>query len=328
MKARDLLLLLLLCGIIAAVPLFLPWLKLILTVALAKGLAAMGILLLLRAGQVSFGHGLFVAVSAYSAALLTGTFVGDSVLLLLVLGTIAGAVTGVLVGFFVSRYRDIFFAMLNLALSMVFFSLLQKMYRFTGGSDGLRVPTPSLFGLGTSSREFDWLLFLLTLLIAVLAGLVVRRFLASPVGVALDGIKTSEIRLEYLGISARRVLLTAYVLSAALAGLGGAILAIVTGHVTPELSYWTRSAELVFIAILGGTGGVMGPFLGALVYEVVKSYAAAQAANVWQMILGAVLLLIILFAPTGLWGLYRDSVTRFFGRRRRGGDASHERTPT
>jgi len=99
------------------------------------------------------------------------------------------------------------------------------------------------------------------------------------------------------------VLLAAYVLSALMAGCAGALIAMTTRHVTPLLAYWTASGELVFIAILGGAGGVLGPFLGAVTYELVRIYAAAIIADAWQAILGAVLLLVILFAPGGLWGM-------------------------
>ena len=98
------------------------------------------------------------------------------------------------------------------------------------------------------------------------------------------------------------VLLAAYTLSALMAGCGGALIAMTTRHVTPQLAYWTTSGELVFIAILGGIGSALGPFLGAVVYELVRVYAAAAMAELWQLILGAVLLLVILFASRGLWG--------------------------
>ena len=85
--------------------------------------------------------------------------------------------------------------------------------------------------------------------------------------------------------------------------VGGALVAMTTRHVTPLLSYWTASGELVFIVILGGVGSALGPFLGAVAFELVRVYAAASFADAWQLILGAVLLLVILFAPGGLWGM-------------------------
>jgi branched-chain amino acid transport system permease protein len=122
-------------------------------------------------------------------------------------------------------------------------------------------------------------------------------------GEALSGIKTRETRLEFLGVSARRVLLAAYILSSLMAGCGGAIIALTSRHVTPDLAYWTASGELVFIAILGGAGSALGPYLGAVAYELVRVYAASMVAQSWQLILGVVLLSVILFFPRGLWGV-------------------------
>ena len=301
----------------ALAPLALPWTKVILTIVLAKGLAVLGILILLRAGQVSFGHAMFYAASAYAAAFIARPTGGSEVLLLLPVGLLTGAAFGLVLGLFVVRYRYIFFAMLNLAFSMVLWSVMEKFYRITGGTDGLSVPRPTLFGLALERTPYEWGLYYLALALAALIALAVHRYLDSPLGQALGALKTNETRLEYLGVSARRVLLVAYVISAALAGLGGALLAISLGHVTPELGYWVRSGEFVFIAILGGAGGALGPFLGGAAFELVRVYAAAAVADAWQMILGAVLLLVILFAPGGLWGV----ASGLLGRRRRGGAA-------
>jgi branched-chain amino acid transport system permease protein len=149
----------------------------------------------------------------------------------------------------------------------------------------------------------EWLMFGIALALAAGFGLLVAAYLQSPMGRALAGIKTRETRLEFLGVSARRVLLFAYVASAVMGGVGGALVALTTRHVTPLLGSWTSSGELVFIAILGGAGSAVGAFLGAVAFELVRVYAAASVADAWQMILGGVLLLVILFAPGGLWGI-------------------------
>lgn len=295
------------CGLILAAAM-LPWLRFVLTIALAKGLMVLGIVILLRAGQVSFGHGMFVAISAYSVAFVARGYAGEA-LLLLTLGAAAAGVAGLVVGAFIMRYRDIFFAMLNLAFSMVLYSVIEKLYPWTNGSDGIRVERPTFLFLRLEGPAYEWAIFATALTLAVAAGWIVAVYFRSPPGQALAGIKTRETRLEFAGISARRVLLGAYVASAVLAGLGGAIVAMTTRHVVPALSYWTYSGELVFIAILGGAGHVIGAFAGALVFELVRIYAGAFAADVWQLILGGVLLAIILFASRGVWGVY-DDLTR------------------
>ena len=294
----------LLLAAVALLPLVLPWSMVILTLALAKGLAVLGIVVLLHAGQVSFGHALFFAVAAYSAAFLGQALSGGELVSMIVIGVLASLAVGLLVGLFVVRYRYIFFGMLNLAFSMILFSVLEKFYYVTGGADGLQVARPLVLGLEMERSGFETLLFYGGLVVAVAVAFAVHRFLDSPLGHMMKTIKTNETRLEYLGVSARGVLLAGYLVSAGLCGLGGVLMAVAQGIVTPEYAWWIRSGELVFIAILGGAGSVAGAFVGALVYEVVRTYASAFAGDVWQMILGFFLLGIILYAPRGLVGLY------------------------
>lgn len=299
---------------LALFPLFSPWSTVILTVALCEGLAALGIMVLLRAGQVSFGHGLFFSFSAYAVAFMAAAKLGHEALILIPVATAASGLLAAIVGLFIVRYRAIFFGMLNLAISMVFFSLLEKLFPITGGADGKRVPRPTLAGMEFGREQFELWIFYITLGLCLVAALFVARYLASPGGKALEAIKSNETRLEYLGVSPRKVLFGAYLLSGLLAGLGGAVIALVSGHVTPELAYWVRSGEFVFIAILGGIGGVAGPFLGALMFQIIRGYAAVYAPETWHAVLGVMLLAIIFFAPAGLYGIATGSRRKEGGR--------------
>jgi branched-chain amino acid transport system permease protein len=290
---------------VALLPLASPSIVTLLSLILAKGIVVLGIVVLLQAGQVSFGHAMFFAAGAYAVAFF-GRYAGPGdMLLYLAFGAAAGGALGLLVGLFVVRYREIFFGMLNLAFSMVLWSLLEKMFHLTNGADGIRVARPTLAGLSFTPDRFSSVLLYLTFAIAVAALFGVQRYLESPLGSMLRAIKSNETRLEYLGVSARRVLLVGYVLSAVLAGLGGSLVAVIQQIATPEFAYWTKSGEFVFIAILGGTGHAVGAFAGAAAFEFVRFYASAQLADAWQMILGGVLIAIILLAPAGLIGLLR-----------------------
>ncbi|MEM9439257.1 MAG: branched-chain amino acid ABC transporter permease [Pseudomonadota bacterium] len=299
---------------VASLPVVAPWSQVVLTLVIAKGLAVLGIVVLLHAGQVSFGHALFFGIAAYGAAFLGKWLAGGELLLMLLFGTVSSLAVGALVGLFVTRYRYIFFGMLNLALSMILYTLLEKFYHITGGDDGMQLARPLVLGFELERGPFETLLCYGGFALAIVVAWCVHRFLDSPIGHMMKTIKTNETRLEYLGISARRTLLVGYIVSAGLCGLGGAIMAIAQGIVTPEYAFWVRSGELVFIAILGGAGSVSGAFVGALVYEMIRNYAVAFAAEFWQMILGLVLLGVILFAAHGLVGIYSGLIDRITGK--------------
>lgn len=277
-----------------------PWLKTPLIIGLSYGFAALGVSILIRAGQVSFGHAGFTCLSGYALVVISRYWPEADGLLLLLGGALAGLVSGAVVGLFMMRYRGIFFGMLNLAVSMVLFSVLGKFYHFTGGSDGLPIARPPFLGQTLERASFEtWLLVVSAILVVVTCALV-RRFYASPTGQALTALKSNEVRLEYLGLSARWIFYRGYIASAVLCGFAGGMFALVQGLVTPEMGFWVRSGEYVFIAVLGGTLQPVGAFLGAIAFEFLKLFAASVLTGAWQMVIGTVLLLLIFLAPAGL----------------------------
>jgi ABC-type branched-subunit amino acid transport system permease subunit len=291
-----------LMALAVALPLALPWLKTPFLLALSNGLSVLGVIVLIRAGQVSFGNAMFACLAGYGASFAARAWHLDA-LLLIVVGTALAALAGGLVGLFMVRYRGIFFGMLNLAFSMMLFAVLGKFGAVTGGTDGLRFDRPT-FGFVHLGRDgFETALLSVALLLALAAGWLVQRYFGSVSGKALAAIKTNETRLEYLGISAKRVFWEGYVLAAALCGLGGTLFALTQGLVTPEMGYWVRSGELVFVAILGGSSHAVGAFIGAFLFEFMKLYAAALLTGMWQLVLGLVLIVMVFIAPTGIFGL-------------------------
>jgi len=282
-----------------------PWMRMPAVTFLSYGMAALGLSVLMRAGQVSFGHAMFALIAGYGTAFTARAFPGADALVALAAGVLCSVVVGTLVAAFVSRYRGIFFGMLNLGISMVFFSLAGKLYTLTGGTDGLRFDRPRLLGMALGRGNFEWSMVLLALLLAALLGWMVQRYFRSSAGQIAIAIRTNETRLEYIGLSARASLIEAYVLSSALVGVGGALLALAQGLVTPESGYWLRSGEYVFIAILGGAGHAIGAFLGAAAFELILLAGSAYFTNIWQIVLGLTLLLVIFFAPSGLVGRFQ-----------------------
>ncbi len=280
------------------------YLRFLFELALANGLAVMGLMLLMRAGLVSFGQGLYYCLGGYTAGI-AGSFLGISdVFALLALGAAVAAVVGLLCGLLIARYREIFFAMLTLAFTMVLYGLLINNERL-GSTDGFNVPAPHFLGWAPEGERLGLTLFVVTCVLVYVVALGLHRYLGSAMGYLGEAIRENELRVEYLGASVRRLLLVKYVLAAVLAGLGGVLTGLAVGHVDPDLANWTTSGEFLFMALLGGIENVAAPLLGALVLELVRSYALEYAPYLWQMTLGATMVVIILFLPGGLWSLAR-----------------------
>jgi len=307
--------------VLLAVPLVLPdWMRFIGMLAMAKFMAVLAVALFLRANQVTFGHAMFYAVGAYTVGFGAKWFGFRDVAILLPVGALLGAGVAALVGLVLARYREIFFAMLNLAFSMVLYGALLKLYWVTGGTDGLSAGVPTFFGYAPPRESLRDFLYYATLIVTGIVVYAVYRFLASPLGFYLKAMADNEIRIEYSGEPVRRVMYITYVLSGTLAAMGGVLAAFIVGHIVPEYSFWIQSGEFVFIALLGGYASVVGPLVGAIAFEFIRTYASKYFPNEWQMTLGIIMLAIILFRPGGLWAIYESLAARF-GRKER--EAEH-----
>lgn len=279
------------------------WLVFLLTIGLAKGLVALGLVVMMRAGLVSFGQGLFYGLGAYAAGLAMNFLKITDALVLIALGGVVAAIVGSLLGLVITRYREIFFAMLSLAVSMILYGILVRSSAL-GSTDGFNLIAPTLLGFALEGETGRRILFGLALLTTFCVGVVFHLFVRSPYGVLGEAILSNEIRVEYLGTSVTRVLHITYTLGAIAGGLGGALVALATGHIDPELAYWTTSGEFVFVAILSGTGHVAAPVVGMIVFETVRSFASQYSPYTWQMVVGFSMLAVILFLPSGLWSIF------------------------
>jgi ABC-type branched-subunit amino acid transport system permease subunit len=280
------------------------WLLFILTIACAQGLVVLGLNLLIRAGLVSFGQALFYCIGAYTAGGLSRVFGISDLLLQMLAGTASAALAAFVLGFLLARYRGIFFGLLSLALSMIFYGLIVKSETL-GSTDGFNLAKATLFGIRPGEAWVRYAVLVAAAGATLAAAFLAWRFLKTPLGQLGPAIKDNEIRVEYMGASVRYAIHVNYVIAAALAGAGGALAATTVGHIDPEMSYWTTSGEFVFIAILAGTGSVVAPFLGALIFGVIRTYAFEASPYTWQMSMGLVLLAAIVFLPDGLWSLFR-----------------------
>lgn len=289
---------------------FLPhWAVFLITIGLAKGLLVLGLLPLMRTGLVSFGQALYYCLGAYAGGSLGRAFGITDLFAMMLAGGLAAAVLSLLMGLLVTRYRGIFFGLLSLALSMILYGLLVKTESL-GSSDGFNVAPFTLLGVRPDGESVRYTMLAVAAVVCTLSALGLHRFLGTPLGMLGPAIRDNEIRVEYMGGSARYAIHVIYVIGAALAGVAGALVGAAVGHIDPEMAYWTQSGEFVFIAILAGTGSVLAPFLGAIIFGAIHSFAFDFSPNTWQMVLGTALLLIIIFLPNGLWSLFG----RRFGR--------------
>ena len=292
------------CLALAALGAFVPeWVLYTSAIVLAKGLVVLGLCLLLRMNLVSFGQGLYYCAGAYICGLISQSGISDA-FLLTVLAAFGSALVGLILGLFLSGYRSVFFAMFNLALSMILYGVLLKSISL-GGSDGVGVAAPTYLGFAPDSDLRLYVFFVFALGIASAACLFAYIYTKSEIGLASASVKDCEIRLEYLGLSVRYLIIFNFVIASTLAGIGGALVAMVSGHIIPELAYWTTSGEFVFITVLSGPHGILSAFGATAVFETIRLVAGQYMPNSWQMLLGGFLLLSILFMPGGISALFR-----------------------
>ncbi len=279
---------------------------------IAYAIALLGLNLLFGyGGLLSFGHAMFMAVGAYSVALL-GTKLGvRSFEIQLLVGLVVSGAIACVIGPFCLRYATIFFSMLTLAFGMIFHSFLFKFYDLTGGESGISVVRPTLLGLTPTRMSktafligpFFWYVLGLFAILLVLMALIV----SSPFGLALRGARDNPQKTEFLGVAILKVRFVAFLLSALYCSVGGAILAVSVGASDPELAFWSESGNLIFMIILGGLGELFGPIVGSTIFTLLKDTLMANT-QYWRFVLGATLALIIVFAPNGLLGLLRRTV--------------------
>jgi branched-chain amino acid transport system permease protein len=311
--------LLALIGIAALMPFFAsPYVLMLMLPFIGYSIALLGFNLLFGStGLLSFGHALFLGVGAYCAAVLTSKFGVLSFELLLLAAALASGLISLVVGAVCVRYTRIFFGMLTLAFGMLFHSFLFKFYGMTGGDQGMRVLRPLLLGMEWRGGKTAFLtgpFYYYALVLFALLSLTMWRIRQSPFGLHLRAIRENAGKAAYVGVQIFRMRLAAFVISAIYGGIGGTILAVTTGLADPELAYWTHSGNLVFMAVLGGSGTFAGPAIGALAFVLLQDFVMSMT-QYWRFVMGAVLVLLVVFMPQGLSGTIAALVSRRHGGR-------------
>ncbi len=297
--------------VILLVAIWVPWLGSRFYTAVATDIVILALfasslnLLMGYAGLVSFGHAAYFGIGAYACAILMKTY-GVPFFVAFPAGGLAGALFALVFGFFCVRLTKIYFAMLTLAFAQIVWAICFKWNDVTGGEQGFpNVPYPDLSwvaaipgldGFRTPDRYY-----LLTVVLIAICFAALRRIVDSPFGRILTTIRENPERAEFIGIDVRRYELAAFVVAGMFAGLAGALFGIFNRGVFPDFAYWSKSAEVLIMTILGGIGHFWGPALGALVLTLLNQEIRSYT-EYWPFILGVVLIFLLFVFPGGLLG--------------------------
>lgn len=264
-------------------------------------------------GVATLGHAALFGAGAYGAGIAAVHFGITDPVAMLAVGIVAGAVAGLISGAVILRAHGLPQLVLSIAIIHLAHEAANKASGWTGGSDGLAGITPDpvlgMFGFdlwGRTAYVFGVVLLLLVFVI-------LRQIVRSPFGMLCRGIKQDPIRVRAMGASVNGTLLKMYVISGAVAGAGGALNAISTQVVGLDSLSFTLSAEALVMLVLGGTGSLFGALVGTLSFMWFEDVVSAANPFHWLTIVGALLIVVVLFAPKGLYG----SLAAYAERRRR-----------
>src|SRR3954469_4254529 len=262
-------------------------------------------------GLLSFGQSAFYGTGGFVAAYLLTRAGFPHVVLALIIGMIAAAVVGYLVGLIALRRTGIYFAMITVAIAEVFYFVeFNPLSEWTGGENGLPgVPTPTV-NLGFTTLEFTsgWSLYPFLAFCYFIGIVVALRIVRSPVGAVLRAIRDNPLRAAALGHNIHGYKLTAFVIAAAYAGLAGGLLGVLQGFMPPDAFMFDTSGQLVMQTAIGGRGTLFGPLVGAAVWLSLQDLLQATLGlgAAWKLVLGVVFVLLVCFLRQGIIGGLRS----------------------
>ncbi len=251
-------------------------------------------------GMISFGHAAYLGVGAYAVGVLAHYGINNGFLQwALAIG--ASALVALAIGAVSIRTSGVYFIMITLAFTQMLYYLGISIAEY-GGDDGMRLAVKSQFP-GLIDLNDATAFYYLVLAILVLALFLGQRLVDSRFGMVIRAAKSNEVRTRSIGFSPYPYRLAAFVIAGAVCGLAGALLVNHTAYLTPEFMNWTRSGELMFMVILGGMASIAGPVLGAFALLLVEDALSGWTQH-WQLVLGPLLVLSVLFLRRGLAGLF------------------------
>jgi branched-chain amino acid transport system permease protein len=273
------------------------------TEVLIFGMLAMSIDLLAGfAGRTSLGHGAIFGISTYVVVYATAQ-AGFSPVVSFGFGVFAATIVAAVFGLLAMRTSGVYFLLLTLALGMIIWGVCLRWTQVTGGENGMRGDVRPVVLVKQSA--FYWAV----LGCAALASIAMWRFVRSPFGLTLRGIRDSESRMRSLGYNVPLHLLIGFTVSGLFAGVAGALYAMFNNFVSPSTVALAQSVEAVLMMIAGGVGTLFGAFVGAAAIIALENVVSSYTER-WQMVLGATFVLIMIFAPEGVVGKLRATLKR------------------
>ncbi len=246
-------------------------------------------------GNVSFGHAAYFAIGGYTCAILLTTYQWPLAASFAV-AVIASAIAAAIVGYFCTRLTDIYFAMLTLAFSMFVWAVAFKWRSVTGGDDGfVGVAVPAWL----EGRET---FFYFTLIVVTLSVAILWRICHSGFGRVLVAVRENRTRAGFVGVNTRLMRWWAFVIAGTFAGVAGTIFGMFHRGMYTESAFWTESAQVLIMTLLGGMYSFFGPIIGAATLFILERFTN-EYTQYWPTVLGGILLIILLFLPDGLAGL-------------------------
>ena len=284
----------------ACIPLFAGefWMTLLTQIMIFGLLALSADLLLGHAGLFSLCHAAFFAIAAYTTAILQVRY-GATTALAAPAGILAGSALSLVFAVAV-RTRGVYFILITLAFGYIIWGVAYRWASFTGGDNGVtNVPFPAIGPFRVSNAtQF----YYVALAVIVLCGLAYRMLVTSPFGLTLRGIKSSESRMRSLGYDVGRHLYVAFVLSGVIASIAGVLYVYYNRFINPVAASFPVSVEAVLMAIVGGSGTILGPFLGSGIILVLRNWVSGFF-HYYTAVLGIVFIVTVLWAPHGIMGL-------------------------
>jgi|SoiMethySBSTD1v2_1073268.scaffolds.fasta_scaffold45625_3 branched-chain amino acid transport system permease protein len=258
-------------------------------------------LILGYAGIVSLGHAAFFGLGAYTAGILSKYGFSDPLLGLLAGAAVAG-LAGYATSFIIARFRHLPLIMITMGLGFLLLEAANSAEWLTGGSDGLQgVRKGRLFGT-IAFDLYGYTAYAYALIVLFVVFLAVRRLINSPFGLSLRGIRENSVRMPAIGAPSRAHIRKIYTISAAIAGIAGAVLTQTTATVSLGVLDFQRSAEIVIILVLGGAGRLYGGLVGAIIFMVARDQFSGIAPQYWYFWIGALLVAVVMLLPNGVLG--------------------------